>query len=218
MTREFSRRLVWIPVVHSQADLGSLSVSVKSLLLKRIGPEKWKKREETIEQMWRGVQTEVDGLKLNYGKVKLYQDGLPNCGRELGIVEELAKTGSKNHKILLGMVKKGAVLVGTESPELLREEYEFMRRLLTTLESGNMEEPALQREADARVLLGKRDRYIADRIDKTLKPGETGLVFLGVLHSLGKFIPLDIQVKTLGKPSGLKGIGAKGHADNRANT
>ncbi len=49
----------------------------------------------------------------------------------------------------------------------------------------------------ARSLLERRDRFIAERIDATLKPWQSGIIFLGVLHSLsGKLAP-DIEVVEL---------------------
>ena len=181
-----------------------MSASVKRLFMRRIGPQKWKKRVETIEATWQTIQTELDGLGLNYREVRLYQDGLPNCGREIEIVEEMARTGSKNHRILLEMIEKGAVLTGTESPELLMEEYELVRKVLRALESGDKETLAERPGTDAKALLHKRDRYIADRIDKTLKTGETGLIFLGVLHSLEGLLCADIHITFLSKAAQFK--------------
>jgi hypothetical protein len=48
-----------------------------------------------------------------------------------------------------------------------------------------------------KALLEKRDRYLADRIDRTLSPRETGLVFLGMLHSLTGLLPANVQVTRL---------------------
>jgi hypothetical protein len=43
-------------------------------------------------------------------------------------------------------------------------------------------------------LLKKRDRFIARRINSTLRPGETGILFLGMLHSLAALLDEDIRV------------------------
>ncbi len=45
-----------------------------------------------------------------------------------------------------------------------------------------------------RLMLDKRYRYIAERIDETLQVGETRLIFLGPLHSLKGRPARDIQV------------------------
>jgi DNA-binding response OmpR family regulator len=50
---------------------------------------------------------------------------LPVCGRDLEIVAELAKAGSRNHPLLLRLKGRGALLMGTESAG----EYSFLRLL-----------------------------------------------------------------------------------------
>ncbi|MFH1293180.1 MAG: hypothetical protein ABIJ44_03520, partial [Pseudomonadota bacterium] len=44
-------------------------------------------------------------------------------------------------------------------------------------------------------LLKRRDQYIAARINGTLLVGETGILFLGMLHSLGNWLDKDIRVR-----------------------
>lgn len=56
------------------------------------------------------------------------------CGEEEKIGKDLANSGSRNHKLLVRLIEKGATLMGTEAPELLVEEYESYKRLLA---SGN---------------------------------------------------------------------------------
>lgn len=89
--------------------------------------------------------------------------------------------------------------MGTESAALLLEEYELVKEALQLLASGstdNFREAHLNRRA---ALLQQRDRYIAERIGETLRPGETGMVFIGLLHSLRDYIPEDIEVTELGR-------------------
>jgi len=43
-------------------------------------------------------------------------------------------------------------------------------------------------------LLQRRDQYIARRINETLRGGETGLLFLGLLHSIRPWLDEDVQV------------------------
>jgi hypothetical protein len=89
------------------------------------------------------------------------------------------------------LVKKGATLVGTESRELLLEEYELAGQLLESMSVGGRS--VLRREKNSQALLKKRDRYIAERIERTLGIGEIGLLFLGMLHALAG-LPGDIEV------------------------
>jgi hypothetical protein len=43
-------------------------------------------------------------------------------------------------------------------------------------------------------LLAQRDQFIARRINDTLKAGETGILFLGLLHAVERYLDRDIRV------------------------
>jgi hypothetical protein len=134
-------------------------------------------------------------LRLDYRRVRIYQDGLPVCGKEENIVRELAGAGSLNHQLLLELAGQGAVLMGTEDPQLLLREYQLQRRRLGVPAAG-AEAPAPS-PGEAAELLNLRDGFIARRIEATLQDGETGLLFLGAAHRLGAFGPAGIDVETL---------------------
>ena len=188
------RRLIWVPVIHTQADMGGLRESVKAFHVRRAGEAKWKQHIETIEEIWRGIRADIEGLNLPYHRVRLYQDGLPNCGHEASIVKDLAAAGSPNHRLLLDLMAKGAVITGTESADLLLEEYELIREVMAAPTPEKASELARRYKHESGLLLDRRDTYIAGRIAATLRPGETALVFLGLLHSLEGLLPEDIQV------------------------
>ena len=87
--------------------------------------------------------------------------------------------------------------MGTESSELLVEEYELV---MEGFASGKPKfaggrEP--RRKALRDSLLKRRDQYIAGRINETLRAGETGQIFLGMLHSPGGWLNKDIRVINL---------------------
>ena len=132
------------------------------------------------------------GFELDWSQVQLYQDGLPVCGKEERIVKELAQAGSANHRLLLELMARGAKLIGTESPDLLVEEYELSRQLLVDA-SPDAEVANLSRD-----LLDRRDSFIVSRIDETLPPSRIGCLFLGLLHSLERRLPEDIAVTRMG--------------------
>jgi len=200
MTSTTARRLIWVPILHTQADLGSVSGAVKALYARKIGLKKWNRHVATIDEFWRrtheGIQSALGG-DLDYGKVRLYQDGLPNCGHELRIVKDMIEAGSLNHQLLLELMEKGARLMGTESPELLIEEYELVRGVLKSLETSGKGTLNRQQASRSKDILRERDRYIAGRIADTLEPGETGLIFLGMLHRLQGLLPRDIRLSIL---------------------
>lgn len=208
------RQLIWIPVIHTQEDLGSLGGPVRRLHVRQSGRRKWQDRQKVIDQTWANIRQEIEKLNLDYGKVRIYQDSLPCCGREEEIVHDLARSGSRNHQILVELMGQGALLIGTESPELLLEEYERCRQALQAVGARRGGTPAQQEACDR--ILDKRDCYIAERIERTLLRGETGLLFLGWLHSLGGRLPADIDVKRLDvTPTGVKWLTDHGNHERR---
>ena len=78
----------------------------------------------------------------------------------------------------------GATLVGTESPALLLDEYKLLQSPERT-------------EAQASALLEARDRFIAGQIDATLGEDKDGILFIGALHKVAKFLPRRIKAEYL---------------------
>ena len=194
MPRKVRRRLIWIPIIHTEADLGNMAESVRNLYVRKMGRAKWAKHVADIDRIWREIRARIEGMHLDYSKVRLFQDGLPVCGHEEQIVRDLARAGSQNHQLLADLMEQGATIMGTESPDLLLEEYNLARETLVASDRRESPEAAARRGALSKTILEKRDRYIGARIAETLQPGETGVIFLGMLHSLAGRLPPDIEV------------------------
>lgn len=192
-----SRRLIYIPILHTQQDMGSLAPEAKKAFVGKLGQKLWRHHVQAIDEMWSGIKKQISRLKLPYKRVSVYQDGLPVCGKESEIVRHLAKQGSPNHLLVDGLVKKGATVVGTEDPVLLKQEYDWIKRIL---EAGNDGQKKELLEAYGKVapeLLKKRDIFIKEKINKTLPQGGVGLLFIGLLHRVDELLPVDIQVSYL---------------------
>ena len=188
------RSLIYIPIIHSETDMGSLREAVRYHKIRLVGKKKSETTTGTVEGMWKQIRTLFDSTDLDYGKVRIYQDGLPACGRESEIVTDLARAGSHNYQLLFDLMKKGATVMGTESPDLLVEEYQLIKQTLPQ-NTGQAPGPRGQKKvALSRSLLRKRDKYIAERINRTLGQGEIGVVFIGMLHSLQEYLAPDIRV------------------------
>lgn len=188
------RRLLHVPVIHSQAEMGSLSPAIQAMTVRRLGAEGWERNVSLIDSIWTRIEEAMDHWSLPYHRVRLYQDALPVCGRELEIVSELAKAGSRNHQLLLRLKERGATLMGTESAELLVQEYHLSKRLLAAGDSAPSAGWESRDRETRRVLLERRDQAIAKRINRTLCRGEIGLLFLGMLHSVEGWLAQDIRV------------------------
>lgn len=180
--------LLYVPVVHSSAEMGSAASGYKAAFIARFGEQHWRDRCEEYSAIWRAIHEAVDrAIEQNavvLQDVKLYQDSLPVCGREAELVGQLAAEGSENHQLLTALIQRGAVLVGSESPELLLEEYRLLQAPGHT-------------EAQGAALLEQRDRFIARRIAETLGEHELGILFIGALHEVHRYLPPHIKVEYL---------------------
>jgi hypothetical protein len=188
------RTLVYIPIIHTRADMGALNESVSRMTVRKVGRAAFKRKVNAVDKVWTEIEKTLDHLDLPYKTVRVYQDGLPVCGREAEIVTDLAKAGSRNHRLLLRLMERGATIMGTESAELLVEEYELIKKILSAGDPSEAAKIEARQKPLSDTLLKRRDQYIADRINSTLQIGETGILFLGMFHSLSSLIDKDIRV------------------------
>ena len=198
--REYScskmRRLLYLPMIHTSADLGSVASELDRRGIKFCGEEKWKKHKETVDGFWRVVSEYADSL--DAGNLKIYQDGLMADG-EMGmkIVEESAKKGSRNYKIVLKLVEKGAKIIKTEDVSLLKKEFNYIVGMTKEKSSIKRFIAALKYRMKKKKLLQERDRFIAKTINETLMYGEVGILFLGAYHNVLDKLSVDIAVEQL---------------------
>jgi len=200
------RRLIYIPIIHGEIDMGSLADRLKEEYIAKFGEDKWREYLNVADELWNEIRMRLERLNLDYKKVKLFQDGLPKSGKEMDIVRELGEKGSANYKLLLDLIEKGAQLIGTEDPQLLIREYNHVKDIVKPVPEGsNRGEAAIEdgserlekyREIGA-LLLSKRDGYIAGRINESLEEGETGILFIGTAHKVDKRLPEDIKTEYL---------------------
>ena len=190
------RTLIYVPVIHTSADLGSLAKEVTKRGIADLGEEVWKGHIKTVEGFWDAISHYFNSIDVS--GMKIYQDGMIVAG-EIGrkIVEETAKTGSRNYELVSSLLKRGAILVKTEVFELVKEERD---RLLAITQAKSIAQKIIafiKYKLIKNRLLNKRDDFIAKRIDETLNNGETGLVFIGAYHNLKEKLPKDIQIKEI---------------------
>lgn len=190
------RKLLYVPIIHMESDLGSVASAIESKSASLCGEERWAKHKETVAKFWENIAhyfAAVDPASL-----KIYQDGLP-AGGELGrrIVEEAAKRGSKNHQIILGLMKRGAEIRRTEAPTLLQEEYKYITGLAGPKPAAAKTKAFNGYRLRKSQLTRERDKFVARTIAETLKEGETGVLFMGSYHNIIPYLPTDIVVEQL---------------------
>ena len=82
----------------------------------------------------------------------------------------------------------------TESPDLLVQEYKLIKEVLAAADAEAAASLQTRQKSLSQSLLKRRDEAIAERINDTLGPGETGFLFLGMLHSVAGLLAEDIRV------------------------
>jgi len=188
------RTLIYIPVIHTGADLGSIAKEVAKRGIRDLGQELWEKHRRTVEGFWDVVSDYFDSIDVK--EMKIYQDGMV-AEDEVGkkIVEDTAKAGSKNYQLILKLLDRGAVLVKTEDFKLVKKEYD---RLLAITQAKSITKKIIafiKYKLVKVILLNRRDNFIANRIEQTLKADEKAILFIGAFHNIKKRLPKDIQIK-----------------------
>ena len=190
------RTIIYIPIIHTSADLGSLAEDVTKRGIANLGDELWGRHRKTVEGFWDAIAAYSDSIDVS--GMKIYQDGMVAEG-EVGekIVEEGVRLGSKNFELLSRLIKRGAILVRTEDFKLVKEERD---RLISITQASYISQKILafiKYRLKKNKLLEKRDRFISRRISQTLNHKETGIIFIGAYHNIKKWLPKDIQIREI---------------------
>ena len=176
------RKLLYVPIIHSESDLGSLGPAIDRKTASLCGERRWAEHKETVSRFWQSVAEYL--LSLDIAGLKIYQDGLVADGKlGMRVIEEAARRDSRNHQVILDLIKKGAEIHKTEDASLLIQEYENISRL----------DPTSRGQRDR--LTEERDSFVARTINETLKDGETAILFMGAYHSVLPRLARDIVVE-----------------------
>jgi len=196
------KKLLYIPIVHNKADLGSLSSHLSLEGERKYGVSLWQNHLEQVDKSWDQIEIEIsEQLKeTSFDMVKIYQDGLPIVD-EIGIkiVKDAAKNGSKNYLIIDSLLSRGAKLEIAENKELLIKEYHLLSDISKAETPEKQLESYLTYQKMSQELLNNRDNYIANQINVTLKDGETGIAFFGAAHEITDKLNKDIKVVVIQK-------------------
>lgn len=186
MRKANSRLLIKVPILHTKEDMGTLG---HRLVVSN-------SYHTQAYDYWEKIETEVKGLSYEFGKMKVYQDGLPDTRPEL-VEKIVSEVQSQNYALLRWLKGKGATIVGTENPDLVTEEYQLLKAIFEATDEGQKLEAKKQYQERADTFLSLRDAYIAQKINATLKEEERGVLFIGVAHNIESVLPNDISVKSL---------------------
>ncbi len=187
------RKLFYVPIIHTSADMGSLSKAVTERGISQLGEEVWSEHVATIHRFWDAISQYVASLPAV--GMKIYQDGLVADG-EMGaiIVAAGVQSGSRNYQIVEMLLQRGAEIVKTEDLNLVLEERNRLVACLRARTFGAKIIALFKYRLLKRRLLNRRDQFIARRIAETLADGGTGILFIGAYHRVLRKLPNDIKV------------------------
>ncbi|MEK6690124.1 MAG: hypothetical protein AABY78_02340 [Nitrospirota bacterium] len=190
------RTLLYVPIIHTSADLGSIAKEVTKRGIADLGEEVWEGHIKTIEGFWNAISDYFDSIDVS--GMKIYQDGMVAEG-EIGekIVEEGLKSGSKNYEIVYKLIQRGAVLVKTEDFNLVIIERDRLLKITQAKTVAKKLFGFIRYKLTKNMLLNKRDEYIVQRIDETLHEDQTGILFIGAYHDIKRKLPRGIQIKEI---------------------
>lgn len=193
------RRLLYAPIIHDEADIGSAGSALAHESCSIAGVGRWNKHKQRVEKFWRSLGSYLNSFPPS--SLRIYQDGLTADG-EAGrnIVQEAARRGSKNYQTVLELLTRGAELRKTEDLSLLLQEHQNLLALVGQGQAGGLrlglEEYRTRRDR----LTQARDRFIAGTIEATLEPQELGVLFIGAYHRVADHLSDDIRVEMLKDP------------------
>jgi hypothetical protein len=197
------KTLIYVPIIHSSADMGSLGEGLKSKSISELGETLWRKHTETVNGYWDAIESYFNNLELSVKWMKIYQDGMFAEGEmAIKIIAEGLKSGSKNSKIVSELISRGAKLTKTEDFDLVMAEYEGIKSILKAKDKWLKLFYLLRYKILKPCLLRRRDKFIAGRIAETMEKGETGILFIGAYHNIIKRLPGDffvIEVKEISR-------------------
>jgi hypothetical protein len=66
------RKLVYIRIVHTSVEYGSLSEKLQDEVVSRIRVDEWERTQSMIRKFWDELEKELFGLKLDLKHTKIY--------------------------------------------------------------------------------------------------------------------------------------------------
>jgi len=192
------RTLIYIPIIHSGADMGSMAAELTRKSIDEFGKEFWETHVDTVNKYWEIISQYCNTIDFGDKAVKIYQDGMVADGEiAIKIMEDSIKAGSKNYEIISRLINRGAIIVQTEDFSLVKKELEMLKSIPSSGALIMKVIRIIRFKISRSKLLNQRDEYIAGRIAATLGPNETGIIFLGAYHNILDKLPKDIVVKEL---------------------
>ncbi len=185
--------LLHVPVIHESPDLGVVASLVDRRGAELAGRERWERHKRTVAGFWDAMEGFFRALDPH--GMKIFQDSLAADGSLARLIlEEGAARGSRNHRIVLDLLDRGAVAVKTEDIGMLKEEYERALKLAGDASPGTGVLAMIAWPPKPDDLLKRRDRHIARIVEENLGREGRGILFIGAFHDVLAELSSEVAV------------------------
>jgi len=104
------RTLIYVPIIHSTADMGSLGEELERKTVSNLGEHKWQKHIDTVNGYWGVIESYFENIDISVKVIKIYQDGMFVDGEmAMKMIGDGVKSGSKNSEIVSKLINRGAI-------------------------------------------------------------------------------------------------------------
>jgi hypothetical protein len=174
---EGTRKLFLVPLVYSPSEPPADYVGM-------------------LERYWAGARNQIRRLADRTGPIRhIYHEGVA-VADEPGL-QQIERMSPRSHALIADYVKEDeAKIEALEDAETFYEMLDWHRCLMAGLASRKVMDLALNGYRDS---TKRRFEHMAQRIDQTLKPGDSGILLMPEENSLQ--FPKDIQVFYVAPPA-----------------
>jgi hypothetical protein len=170
------RKLFFIPLIFPNPDL----------------PDEF---QEKYNRYWEQAESQVENLESKLGPVKrLYHELVPEKGEEAALTLATLQSGSL--KLVRQRMEKGASFEAVENPDILSELMDWSRSLSLGLQNKDVFSKVYGFYNEAGK---KRQEYISQQINETLKDNEIGILMMSEGHHV--HFKEDIQLFYVSPPA-----------------
>lgn len=173
------RKLYFVPLIFSREKLGGKI------------PEDYSRK---FTAYWNDVKNRIDDLQQKIGKVNKIYHELVTLEGEKG-VEGLKEVNEKSYQIVKELYQKGTKLELIEDRNLLTESEDWLRCLSTYPRTPSVFSKISEFYLK---IMKKRKEHLIQRIDKTLLPNQTGILFIREENNIK--LPQDIEIFKISPP------------------
>jgi len=191
-----TKKLFIIQIVHGEEEMGSLRDDISEILDHDLGKAGRDEHRDAVKEFWKRLGLFLDEMLNTVDKttIQIYQDGMPIGGEiAVKIIEDGAEAGIVNYQIIQTLIRNGAQVEQTESPHLLKEEYEIIKEIFSANSTAEREQLSDKYKNRLYEIGTERDQYIGKKIGETLKDDGLGILFIGATHDVVPSLPSEVD-------------------------